>query len=58
LSVSVASGSWVFLLFPIIVGVGAVYFIKIEEAQCIGHYGNTYREYMNRTPRWMEIPKA
>ena len=56
--VSVASGSWVFLLFPIIVGVGAVYFIKIEEAQCIGHYGNAYREYMNRTPRWMGIPKS
>jgi protein-S-isoprenylcysteine O-methyltransferase Ste14 len=58
LGVSVASGSWVFLLFPIIVGVGAVYFIKIEEAQCIGHYGNAYREYMNRTPRWMGIPKS
>ena len=58
LGVSVASGSWVFLLFPIIIGVGAVYFIKIEEAQCIGHYGNAYREYMNRTPRWMGIPKS
>ena len=58
LGVSVASGSWIFLLFPIIVGVGAVYFIKIEEAQCIGHYGNAYREYMNKTPRWMGIPKS
>src|SRR4030066_925923 len=57
LGVSIASASWVFLLFPIIVGVGAVYFIKIEEAQCIGHYGNAYREYMNRTPRWIGIPK-
>src|SRR4030066_446321 len=56
--VSMASASWVFLLFPIIVGVGAVYFIKIEEAQCIGHYGNAYREYMNRTPRWIGIPKS
>jgi protein-S-isoprenylcysteine O-methyltransferase Ste14 len=55
LGVSIASASWVFLLFPIIVGVGAVYFIKIEEAQCIGHYGNAYREYMNRTPRWIGI---
>ena len=58
LGVSIASTSWVFLLFPIIVGVGAVYFIKIEEAQCIGHYGNAYREYMNRTPRWIGIPKS
>lgn len=58
LGVSIASASWVFLLFPIIVGVGAAYFIKIEEAQCIGHYGNAYREYMNRTPRWIGIPKS
>src|SRR4030043_1600404 len=57
LGVSVASASWIFLLFPIIVGVGAVYFIKIEEAQCIGHYGNAYREYMDRTPRWIGLPR-
>src|SRR4030067_3611023 len=57
LGVSMASASWVFLLFPLIVGVGAVYFIKIEEAQCIGHYGNAYREYMDRTPRWIGMPR-
>ena len=58
LGASIASASWVFLLFPIIVGVGAVYFIKIEEAQCLGHYGNAYQEYMDRTPRWIGIPRA
>lgn len=58
LGVSIASASWVFLLFPIVVGVGAVNFIKIEEAQCIGYYGPAYREYMNRTPRWIGIPKS
>lgn len=58
LGVSIASASWFFLLFPIIIGVGAVYFIKMEEAQCIGHYGNAYREYMNRTPRWIGLPKS
>ena len=55
--VSIISASWVFLLFPIMVGVGAVYFIEIEEAQCIGHYGNAYREYMDRTPRWIGMPR-
>jgi protein-S-isoprenylcysteine O-methyltransferase Ste14 len=58
LGVSIASASWVFLLFPIIAGVGEAYFIKMEEAQCIGHYGHAYREYMNRTPRWIGIPKS
>jgi len=60
LGVSIISASWVFLLFTIISGVGATrpYFVKIEEAQCIGHYGAAYREYMNRTPRWIGIPKS
>jgi len=57
LGVGIASASWVFLVFPIIVGVGAAYFIKMEEAFCLGHYGKAYREYMNRTPRWIGIPK-
>jgi len=60
LGVSIISASWVFLLFTIIFGVGVtrLYFIKIEEAQCLGHYGAAYREYMNKTPRWIGIPKS
>jgi steroid 5-alpha reductase family enzyme len=57
--VGILSASWVFLLFAIIFGIGATrpYYIKIEEAQCLGHYRAAYREYMNRTPRWIGIPK-
>jgi protein-S-isoprenylcysteine O-methyltransferase Ste14 len=60
LGVSIMSASWVFLLFAIISGVGVTrpYFVKIEEAQCLGHYGAAYREYMNRTSQWLGIPKS
>ena len=60
LGVSIASASWVFLLLTIIFGVGVTrpYPVKVEEAQCLGHYGVAYREYMNRTPRWIGIPKS
>jgi protein-S-isoprenylcysteine O-methyltransferase Ste14 len=60
LGVSVISASWVFLLFAIITAVGVTrpFSVKIEEAQCLGHYGDAYREYMNRTPRWIGIPKS
>jgi protein-S-isoprenylcysteine O-methyltransferase Ste14 len=60
LGVSIISASWAFLLLTIIFGVGVTrpYFVKVEEAQCLGHYGATYREYMNRTPRWAGIPKS
>jgi protein-S-isoprenylcysteine O-methyltransferase Ste14 len=57
LGVSILSASWVFLVFPIILGVDVTrpYFVKIEEGQCLGHYGAAYREYMDRTPRWIGI---
>ena len=60
LGVSIMSASWVFSLLTIILGVGVtrLYFVKIEEAQCIGHYGAAYLEYMNRTPRWIGVPKS
>jgi protein-S-isoprenylcysteine O-methyltransferase Ste14 len=60
LGVSIASASWIFLVFAIITGIGVTrpYSVKIEEAQCLGHYGAAYREYMDRTPRWIGIPKS
>jgi len=60
LGVSILSASWVFLLLTIIfvVGVTRPYFVKIEESQCLGHYGAAYREYANRTARWLGIPKS
>jgi len=58
LGVSIISASWVFLVFPLIIGGGAVHFIKMEEAQTLGHYGKVYSEYMKRTPRWIGRPKS
>jgi len=60
LGVSILSASWVFLLLTIIsvVGFTRPFFLKVEEAQCLGHYGATYKEYLNRTPRWIGIPKS
>lgn len=58
LGVSIVSVSWIFLIFPIIMTVGAVVFIDLEEQGTLEHYGDTYREYMKRTPRWIGIPKS
>ena len=56
--VGVASASWVFLLFSILYS--ALHFIMAitEERFCLNKYGDPYREYMNRTPRWIGIPKS
>jgi protein-S-isoprenylcysteine O-methyltransferase Ste14 len=58
LGVSIASVSWIFLLITIITVVGAFVFIESEEQGCLEHYGDSYREYMERTPRWLGLPRS
>lgn len=58
LGVSVASASWLYLLFAV-VGIILRFFLYAipEESFCLAKYGDAYREYLNRTPRWIGIPK-
>jgi protein-S-isoprenylcysteine O-methyltransferase Ste14 len=57
-SVSIASASWIFLLVTIIWAVLLGISVRDEERYCLERYGPAYREYMNRTPRWLGIPKT
>jgi len=53
----IASASWVFLLFSIVhITPSFVYAIR-EERFCLKKYGDAYRQYMSRSPRWIGIPK-
>ena len=58
LSVGIASASWVLLLFFVIQSV----FMRIaaveEERFCLEKYGEAYHEYIDRTPRWLGLPKS
>ena len=51
LGVGVASASWLYLLLSAIIMVITHFMVVIEERSCLNEFGNTYREYMNRTPR-------
>ena len=57
LGVSIATASWVFVLFTIFITVVSLYSAGLEEAGCLEKYGDAYRKYMNSTPRWIGIPK-
>jgi protein-S-isoprenylcysteine O-methyltransferase Ste14 len=54
----IASASWLFLVFAMIwitlSNRGAI----AEERFCLEKYGESYREYMNRIPRWIGIPNS
>lgn len=54
----IACVSWVFLLFTAVFIILLRIFVVPEERFCLQKYGNAYREYMNRTPRWIGIPKS
>jgi protein-S-isoprenylcysteine O-methyltransferase Ste14 len=55
--VGIACASWVFLLCAL-VWIGSWYFGVVDEERImLEKYGETYRQYMHRTPRWIGFPK-
>jgi protein-S-isoprenylcysteine O-methyltransferase Ste14 len=54
----IACASWVFLLFAVAWIILWHIVLPPEDRDLINKYGNVYREYMNRTPRWIGIPKS
>lgn len=58
IGISIASASWVFLLISIalitLINIEVVY----EERFCLEKYGDAYREYMKRAPRWLGVPES
>ena len=58
LGVSIATASWVFLVFTTLLIAASFYFAHVEEESCLEKYGDAYREYMKRTPKYLGIPKS
>ena len=58
LGMSIMTASWVFLVLTVIVTVVSFAFAYVEEQTCLARYGEAYRDYMNRTPRVLGIPRS
>jgi protein-S-isoprenylcysteine O-methyltransferase Ste14 len=58
MSIAIASVSWVFLMLTVIMSIFHLIAAPAEEQYCLKRYGQDYQEYMNRTPRWIGIPKT
>jgi len=58
IGVGVASASWMFLLFSVVYTTFMLSFASSEERFCLENYGDAYREYMNKTPRYIGVPKS
>ena len=58
IGIGVACISWIFLVYAIIYMILQHILVIPEERICLEKYGNAYREYMNRTPRYIGMPKG
>jgi protein-S-isoprenylcysteine O-methyltransferase Ste14 len=58
ISVSIMSVSFVFLIILIITLIHLLLAVPAEEQYCLKKYGKNYQEYMERTPRWIGLPKS
>jgi protein-S-isoprenylcysteine O-methyltransferase Ste14 len=57
-SVGIAAASWIFLLVFVVQSVSIRISAVEEERFCLGKYGEAYHEYIDRTPRWLGLPKS
>jgi protein-S-isoprenylcysteine O-methyltransferase Ste14 len=58
LGISIATASWVFILFSIVYALLWHVVVTTEERGCLEKYGDAYQEYLNSTPRWLGIPRS
>jgi protein-S-isoprenylcysteine O-methyltransferase Ste14 len=56
--IGIACASWVLLLFAVLWIAFWQIVVPAEERFLLEKYGNAYREYMKRTPRWIGLPRA
>jgi len=54
----IASASWLFLLLSLILMVISHFLAIKEETATTKKFGDAYKKYMTRTPRWIGIPKS
>lgn len=58
IGVGIATGSWLFLLLTVLLMILFNNSVAPEERGCLEKYGEPYRQYMTRTPRWIGLPRS
>jgi len=58
IGLGIACASWLYLLLTVVLMILLNANSSAEERYCLYRYGDDYRKYMNRTPRWIGIPKS
>ena len=57
MGMGIGCGSWLFIVIGLAFRNMNNFLISAEERTCLEMYGNVYREYMKKTPKWIGMPK-
>ena len=57
IGITMMSASWIFLILAILFIAQLAIAAPIEERSCLKTYGQEYQEYLERTLRWIGLPK-
>ena len=58
IGVGIACSSWLYLLLTVVLMILLNANLSAEERYCLYRYGDDYRKYLKRTPRWIGISKS
>jgi protein-S-isoprenylcysteine O-methyltransferase Ste14 len=53
----IATASWIITIISVVFLILSNIYVIAEERFCIKKYGNYYLEYLEKTPKWIGIPK-
>lgn len=58
IAIGIACASWIYLAYAMVSMILMHVSLWAEERFLLEKYGDAYREYVNRTPRWIGMPKS
>jgi protein-S-isoprenylcysteine O-methyltransferase Ste14 len=58
IGLAITCSSWLYLLLVMVLMILLHANSSAEERFCLYRYGGDYQKYMNRTPRWIGLPKS
>jgi len=57
IGIVVTCTSWLYLLLTVVLLILLNAILSAEERYCLYTYGDAYKKYMDRTPRWIGMPR-
>jgi protein-S-isoprenylcysteine O-methyltransferase Ste14 len=58
IGLGITCSSWLYLLLTVVLMILLNANLSAEERYCLHRYGDDYRKYMTKTPRWIGLPKS